>query len=112
MTDKPSIIHCGGIVFITTPFPAGPVSELLPSWIEQSDIGVEVDLRATRDNTYFMVTINLNFAAGEPDPTPEEWNTMVHRVVEHVWNEMVDRGVINGTMPEIIKGNPLDMVPT
>lgn len=110
MIGKPSIIDCDGIIFITMPFPHGEVRKLLPSWERQRDIGIKVDLRAAHDNDYFMVTMSRFYVAGVPASTHDVWNKNVLQVVEDIWNEMVDRGIVNGTVPEIIKGNPLDMV--
>lgn len=106
---NPSIIDCGGIVFITTPFPPGPVTKLVPSWTQQNEIGVEADLRYVHDNEYFIVTLSSHTKAGSPDPTPEEWNEIVREVIQFVWNEMDERELVSGPMPEIIRGDPLKM---
>ena len=111
MNPSPSMIACGGLVFVTTKFPHGPVSELMPSMTEQNEIGVEVDLRATHDNEYFVVVVSNWVRPGQSDPTESAWDEKVRRVLQHVWQEMVDREIVEGSMPDIIKGNPLDMLP-
>ncbi len=111
MTDNPSIIACGGLVFVTTRFPHGPALELVPSMTDQNEIGVEVGLRATHDNEYFIVTVSNWIRPGQSDPSESAWDEKVRRVLQHVWWEMRICEIVEGPMPEIIKGNPLDMLP-
>lgn len=111
MTLSPSIIACGGLVFVTCRFPPGPVSELIPLIGTQDRIGVRVDVRATFDNKYFVVVVDNHFRPGHYDITEAAWDEKVREVIQHVWDVMRDRGHVDGTMPEIIKGNPLDMLP-
>lgn len=112
MTDNPSIIDCGGTVFITRPFPLGPMTTLIPSEKEQVRIGVVVELRASFDNEYFVVLMSNWIRPGHADPTREAWDEKVHEILLHVWNQMKDRNIVVGSMPDIIQGHPLDMLPS
>lgn len=111
MTVRPKIIACSGLVFVTCRFPHGPVSELLPSSGAQERIGVRVEVRATHNNEYFVVVVSNHVRPGHADITEEAWDEKVREVLQHVWDQMRDRGIVDGSMPGIVKGNPLDMLP-
>ena len=110
MPLSPSIIACGGLIFITTPFPHGSIERLIPSYREQRNLGVEIGLRTSSNNDYFVVTVINEWTLAD-DPTEEGWDKKVKQVLQHVWEEMVSREIVDGPMPEIIEGNPLDMLP-
>lgn len=112
MNDNPSIIDCGGIVFITRPFPPGPGTTLIPSEKEQVRIGVVVELRASFDNEYFAVAVSNWIRPGHDNPTREAWDEKVREILLHVWEEMKNRDIVTGSMPDIIQGHPLDMLPS
>lgn len=104
-----SIIECGGVVFVTRPFPAGDPSRLTPSWEGQTQMGVKAGARASHDNTYFMVILT-DLRTSHADLTPEEWAPKVRQVLQYLWDELVNRGDEKDPMPDIILGNPLNML--
>jgi NADH:ubiquinone oxidoreductase subunit B-like Fe-S oxidoreductase len=70
-----------------------------------------VDVCATHNNDYFVVVVTNQIRSNHADITEAAWDEKVREVLQHVWDQMRDRGIVDGTMPEIIKGNPLDMLP-
>jgi hypothetical protein len=102
MTNTPKIIMCSGIVFITTPFPHGSVNNLLPPvGTFKGDVGV--DLRASDSNEYFVVMFNLFSKYDHLDE--------IMRGLQYIWHQMIELGVVSGSMPTPVEGNPLDMLP-
>jgi hypothetical protein len=103
-TVQPRILDFSGVVIITTPFPAGPLLTLLPRKSAQRHLKVDMNVRATWGDKYFMVTIDTLEVM-----TQEDWDRKTRFVLQFVWYAMVQRGLVTGSMPVIEKINPCDI---
>jgi hypothetical protein len=103
---NPSIIACDGVVFVTTRFPHGSATELIPEAV-QREIGVEVGLRTSLDNDHFVVIVSDDTWS---DSTESAWDAKVCRVLQYIWREMMKRKIVAVDMPDIVKVSPFDML--
>ncbi len=99
MAENAQIIKLGDAYIITVP----RVGELRPPWsVFNGDVGV---FNGDKDNTYFIVTL-YSYKVQAEDQSNE-----VNAALEYIWRKLVDRGATSSPMPEVIRGNPLDMLP-
>jgi hypothetical protein len=91
---NPSIIQCAQVFFFTTnastvPNPVG----LIPSHVDsEADV-----ILASLKESFFAVTL----------PNVGQFNTdRIRQAMQHVWDGLVERGVAEGEMPDIVQGDP------
>lgn len=110
MTTQPGIIRCSGVVFITCPIASWrSVTDLLMPMTDRRKLGVKLGLWLDEGKQYYMVTVGDDLNLPERNPLP--WDEKVRRVVQYAWDQLTEWGDVTGPMPEIIQGDPTDMLP-
>jgi len=93
-------------VEFTMPFPPEELDKLLPHWHDLQNLKVIADLSSPADGSTCGLTLTVtSMDDSNQSPQPEA----VCWVFQQVWNGLVSRGFVTGTMPEIVYRNLLDV---